>query len=253
MHEVMIIGAGPGGMAAAIQLKRYDITPVLLEQDCVGGLLRNANLVENYPGFPGGITGLELVELLERQLQYAGVDVTYETVLHVDVQNDIFLASTNKRVCASAIVVIATGTVPRTIPDLAIDHNASDRVYHEIVPVVDAENRRIAIIGGGDAAFDYALNLARKNEVTIINRSATVRCIPLLWNRSLQVDNITYMAEVTVKSIGDERGEVLIDCDGGDQIECDYVVIAVGRDPNVGMLSDELLERSNELIDVKKL
>ena len=66
VEGVTIIGAGPAGIAAAIQLKRYGITPLLLEKNMLGGLLRNANLVENYPGFPVGISGLHLTSLFER-------------------------------------------------------------------------------------------------------------------------------------------------------------------------------------------
>ncbi len=71
-EEVIIIGAGPAGMTAAIQLKRYGIPFVLLEKERVGGLLWNANLVENYPGFPAGVSGPRLVGLIEKQMERIG-------------------------------------------------------------------------------------------------------------------------------------------------------------------------------------
>src|SRR4030042_7192079 len=77
IEDIIIIGAGPAGLAAAIQLKRYGIRPLLFERAVVGGLLRNANLVENYPGFPRGITGPGLVKLFARQAHKRGVDLTH--------------------------------------------------------------------------------------------------------------------------------------------------------------------------------
>ena len=68
-QEVAIIGAGPSGIATAIQLKRYGIEPVILEKEEIGGVLKNANLVENYPGFPDGISGPELVKLFKKQVE----------------------------------------------------------------------------------------------------------------------------------------------------------------------------------------
>src|SRR3990172_4711953 len=78
--EVLIIGAGPAGIAAAIQLKRYGIPFVLLEKERVGGLLWNANLVENYPGFPAGVSGPKLVRLIEKQMERLGVVVAEDVV-----------------------------------------------------------------------------------------------------------------------------------------------------------------------------
>ena len=76
IESVAIIGAGPAGLSTALQLKRQGIKAVLFERDKVGGLLRNANLVENYPGFPGGLSGPKLVSLFEQQAWEAGVSIT---------------------------------------------------------------------------------------------------------------------------------------------------------------------------------
>jgi len=81
IKDVVIIGAGPAGISAAIQLKRYGIEPTLLEKEEIGGLLKNANLVENYPGFPNGVPGPELVKLFKKQLENAQIKVHFEKVL----------------------------------------------------------------------------------------------------------------------------------------------------------------------------
>ena len=89
VYSVAIIGE-VAGLAAAIQLKRYGIDALLLDAEAIGGLLRNANLVENYPGFPQGIPGIELARLFAGQLDQAGVTVTYARVSAVEDEGEAF-------------------------------------------------------------------------------------------------------------------------------------------------------------------
>ena len=97
MNNVAIIGAGPAGLSTAIQLKRYKIDPLLFEKNLVGGLLRNAHLVENYPGFTNGIVGIELAKHFLRHLYKTGVKVNYEEVKEVDYDEEKFFVKTNIR------------------------------------------------------------------------------------------------------------------------------------------------------------
>ncbi len=114
--EVVIIGAGPAGMTAAIQLKRYGIPFVLLEKERVGGLLWNANLVENYPGFPAGVSGPKLINLIEKQMKRIGVEVTFDTVTNLSLEDDRFLVETPRTSYLPKYVVVASGTRPNPIP-----------------------------------------------------------------------------------------------------------------------------------------
>src|SRR4030042_3304639 len=113
IYEVVIIGAGPAGISAALQLKRYGIDTALLERGDTGGLLRNANLVENYPAFPQGISGAELVQRLVEHLQCAAVKVTRAEVRAVSYQAGIFQISTTTGDFQASVLVIATGTKPK--------------------------------------------------------------------------------------------------------------------------------------------
>ena len=241
LYEVIIIGAGPAGLAAAIQLRRYGIEPLLFERDVTGGLLHNANLVENYPGFPGGVTGPELVRLMVEQADQAGVQVTFEAVTSLSYIEPLFQATTPQNTYQARRAVIATGTQSRRITDFPIPPHLQDRVLYEVFPLLRVHNRKMAIIGGGDAAFDYALNLSKHNQVTILNRSPQPRCLPLLWQRVSSVDTITYRQEIAVVKLIDTSTEgLLLECrtvDGVEWLGADYLIGAIGREARLDFLS----------------
>ncbi|MFO8100801.1 MAG: NAD(P)/FAD-dependent oxidoreductase [Dehalococcoidia bacterium] len=249
-EKVTIIGAGPGGIAAAIQLKRWGIEPVLLEKDHVGGLLVNANLVENYPGFPQGISGPELIRLFESQMQHTGVTVSFEEVLQVDYDQN-FILKTSRREFGSRFVIIASGTRPRPFTTFEIPANAAERVFYEVYQLVELKGQRIAIIGAGDAAFDYALNLAgRENEITILNRKAKPKCLPLLWERAQQSSRITYDEDTSITDIQRSGEGLELKCGNsrGDwELGADYVILAIGRNPQDDFLSGQLRKRTQKL------
>ena len=257
-RDVVIIGAGPAGMAAAIQLKRHGIEPVILEKGETGGLLKNANLVENYPGFPDGISGLSLIELFERQLARAGATVSSEKVLELEHTADVFSLKTNRRELRSSVAVIATGTKPKRVPEIRIAKGIDDRIFHEVHPIRGVKNRKIAIIGAGDAAFDYALGLSRENEVVILNKSGQEKCIPLLRERCMKSEAISYLTNLCVREVAGDGSRLVLFCLNGDsqkenQIWADYLVIAVGREPCLDYLSARLKSSLKDLTEEGKL
>jgi thioredoxin reductase len=243
VEDVIIIGAGPAGLAAAIQLKRYGIQALLLERGEVGGLLHNANLVENYPGFPRGISGARLVKLFARQASNVGVVVTHAEVTSIIYDQGAFQVETLQGSYLSRLAVIATGTKPLRIADLFIPEELQGRVFHEVHELVNIEGKSVAIIGGGDAAFDYALNLGKKNQVTILNRGEKPKCLPLLRERARMVDSIAYHDHTFVQKITkDLHPGMLVDCQtqaGELQFHADYLIIAIGREANMDCLSDQ--------------
>ncbi|HSB66081.1 MAG TPA: NAD(P)/FAD-dependent oxidoreductase [Anaerolineales bacterium] len=251
VEEVIIVGAGPAGLTAAIQLKRYGIHPVILERAEMGGLLLNANLVENYPGFPRGIRGPELVQLFIHQTQNLGIQVAIDEVVSVDFEQGLFQVVTHQTNYASKVVVVATGTRPLRLTDISIPDELADRIFYEVYPLLGVEGKRVVILGSGDAAFDYALNLSKKNQVTILMRGATHKCLPLLWERVQKVPGITYHTQAMVsKLVKSPQGGMLIDCQspaGGLQLYADYLVGAVGRQAQLDCLSASLCQLIPEL------
>ena len=251
VESVTIIGAGPAGLAAAIQLKRYGITPIILERALMGGLLHNANLVENYPGFPGGISGLELVRRFVEQVRRMGVDVTFEAVTLLEETGGQFRVTTPSRVFLSRIVVIATGTRPREFSDFEIPARLRERVFYEVFPLLGVEGKRMAIVGAGDAAFDYALNLSKRNQVVILNRGAQHKCLPLLWARSQAVSQISYHAQAVVSGLSEaSSGAIAIECAtpvGSINLDVDYLIGAIGREAQLDFVATQVLEGAAEL------
>ncbi|MCX6826997.1 MAG: NAD(P)/FAD-dependent oxidoreductase [candidate division Zixibacteria bacterium] len=187
LEEVIIIGAGPSGISAAIQLKRYGLEPVLFERQTL---------------------------------------------------------------------IIASGTEPRKFPD--IDYSLSDksRLYYEVEPLADISNEKIAIVGSGDIAFDYALSLSRKNEVIILNRSDKFKCLPLLWERALKSRNIVYHENTPIKAIRSNPDGLHITCRNRHnifEVDARYLLIAIGRKPCLGFVSENLKPRINSLRKSKTL
>ncbi len=221
-RNIAVIGAGPAGVAAAIQLKRGGFDPLVFERDRVGGLLVEANLVENYPGFPDGIAGHELALLMAAHLSRAGVNVVREEVALLERSKDAFSVHTPSGVTTAGTVVIASGTGPKALKGVRISRQAKDRVVYGIRGLEDVRDGRVAVIGGGEAAFDYALNIARHNDVTILHRSSHPRCIPVLRERCEASPRITYHSNTTVEEISATRDGVMLRCTGQPAGEMDH-------------------------------
>lgn len=231
--DVIIIGGGPAGMIAAIQLKRYGLEPVLYEPRQLGGLLWNANLVENYPGFPGGIPGPALVERITRQYTDLELTPTREEVLEIDFHDPHFIARTESGQRFARTLVIATGTIPNEFPPELIPLEAKGLVHYEVSRLLELRGANVGIIGAGDAAFDYALNLAsRDNRVTIFNRGHEIKALPLLLDRTANVENIHYLPHHALNKVrleGDHLALEMVDGQGRSVYKVDVLIGAIGR------------------------
>jgi len=256
-YQVVIIGAGPAGLAAAMQLKRQGIDPVVLERKQVGGLLLNANLVENYPGFVDGISGPELVSLFKDQAERLGVVIENEEVSSTSFIDNHFRIITNKRMLNSQLLIAGSGTKPRKIPDDLCSGDWDQSLYYEVYPLHEEKNRKIVIIGAGDAAFDYALNLSSDNRVTILNRGSKIKALPLLFERIQDNKAIRYLTNTEITGISKTASGMLdisISSTSPERsIECDYLLAAIGREPEYSFADQSIIEQKDKLLKDHKL
>jgi thioredoxin reductase len=251
VEDVVIIGAGPAGIAAAIQLKRYGLEPVVFEREKIGGLLHNANLVENYPGFPDGIPGSELIKLFSAQLNRLGIKTRRQEITGVDYCDGVFEISSLQETCFSEYLIIASGTTPNQFEHLDIPENLKDKVFYEVRDLVNVSNKEIVIVGAGDAAFDYALNLAQNdNHVTILNRGNEVKSLELLVTRVKEKANIDYkdFNEITSIFVNEKGMSLHLNSpEGKVHLFADYLLGALGRKPNQVFIRDNLRFQIEEL------
>lgn len=248
--DTAIVGCGPAGIAAAIQLRRSGVSCLVFERGRIGGLLLNANLVENYPGFPVGISGTDLAGLMMEHLRTHSIDVIPEAVSGLRLEDGGFTLVAGDAAFRSRITVVATGTKARCPEGVAIRKTAWPLVLDEIVSIVDVSEEHIVIVGAGDAAFDYALNLGRRNRVTILNRTERVRCLGILHERAESCGSIEYIPGTEAVEVAGAPGSglsILCRSKGRDRkIEADRLVFAIGREPELDLFSGwppELQER----------
>lgn len=256
VHDVAIIGAGPAGIAAAIQLKRYQIDALIFEKDEIGGLIRNANRIENYPGYPKGISGVRFVELMKMHLVNSGIEVINKRIDKLEFKNGVFSLKSGSEKINTQYLVLATGTKPYSIPELVIPKSIIDKVFYEVYPLINISNQTIAIIGAGDAAFDYALNLSRNNDVIILNRSGNIKALPILRQELIISDNIHYFANTKLIDLKTGNDKIVLNCiseKGEIEYSVDYLLIAIGREPDNDLIGSEIKTFFDELINLKKL
>lgn len=248
---VAIIGAGPAGLAAALQLKRYSIPTLLFEARQAGGLLWNANLVENYPGFPGGIPGPDLVHRILQQAEAIGVHVIPQAVVSLTYEKQMFSLLTSEGIYYCRTAVIASGTLPSSFEPGLIPIDALDKVFSEVYPLLELRDAQIAIVGAGDAAFDYALNLARRNSVVIFNRSDQVRCLPLLQQRAAASPGIAYHPQTCLNQVKlTDNGRLALSLEspaGAWEYTADYLIGALGRRANLDFISPDVQRQAARL------
>jgi thioredoxin reductase (NADPH) len=220
-------------------------------------MLNYAHLIENYPGFPKGISGEKLARQFLSHCRHLEIFEPEEEVLNVRYENGRFSLLTSIRELLVGIVVIATGTIPRIPGFIDPGHLRSGRVHTGISGLTSETGLEIGIIGGGDAAFDCALNLAeRGNRVDILMRSDIPRAMPLLVGRARLSHLVTVHSGLTPLRLDVEQGSARITFKtepGTITKTYTHLVLATGRDPALGFLSDNVRMQMQQLIDEKKL
>ena len=246
--ETVIIGAGPAGCAAAVQCRRLGLDVRLLDTTGrAGGLIREARLIENYPGLEA-VPGSEFAERLCSHLSRFGITVLDYRVDSIVRINNGFEIRSNQGVLTSGSVIVATGTVP---VDYSIPGNASSRLLRSILDIPAPVPFNTIVIGGGEAALDYAMNLEEKgSNVDVLVRNSCLRAagklkdevetrggVRILYNTE-PISIIISGSDLLVRYISDgNHGEHLVGA----------VLAATGRKPQLPVMPDELKHESGRV------
>jgi thioredoxin reductase len=223
-------------------MKRAGFEPLVLEKDEIGGLLLNANLVENYPGFPEGIRGKDLVTVFKKQLSRLGIVVTKGQVSNVISRDGHFYIMLEGKEIVSNSLIVASGTEPKALDIPGESELTGRKLFYEIKDIpLRKKNDTYVIIGGGDSAFDYALNISSEvKSVDIIFRGKHPKCLPLLSERVEEIENIRPHPKILPRAFEEHKGIITKCTSASQEIEfpSDYALVAGGRKPNIDFLPE---------------
>lgn len=247
MYDVLIIGAGPSGMTAAIYAARAGYKTAILEHGVPGGQAATTDMIENYPGFPEGIAGPELMMKFFEQTQTFGVEFIYEPVQSLNVTGDIKLVITDKQTIESKVVVIASGAKPRTLGVVNEDRLRGRGVsYCATCDGFFFRDQPVAVIGGGDTAVEEAMYLTKMcSSVTLIHRRDELRANKLAQSRAFSNEKLHILYDTVVDEIvGEDKVSQLKlrnkKTDETSTLDVNGVFIFVGYLPNDSFFPPEL-------------
>lgn len=245
MERVVIIGSGPAGLTAAIYAARANLAPHVLAGAMYGGQLMFTTEVENYPGFPAGIMGPELMEHFRTQAERFGARVEFRDATGVDFSRSgdgALIVQAGDETIRAESVVIATGASARWL-EVPGEAKLRGRGVSTCATCDGAffREKRIAVVGGGDSALEEALFLTRfAAHVTVVHRRDVLRASKVMIARAQSHPKISFKYDRAVEAIhGAERveGVTLRDTRGGgtEEFATDAVFIAIGHTPNTGI------------------
>ncbi|MEM1941724.1 MAG: thioredoxin-disulfide reductase [Candidatus Nitrosocaldus sp.] len=246
-YSVIILGSGPAGLTAAIYTARAKLDTLVISGNLPGGQLMNTGTVENFPGFPHGIFGPELMMNMRAQAERFGATMLDDVATSVDFMHNPFIINTvDKRFEADA-VIIATGASPRKLGLKSEERFAGKGVSYCATcdgPFFKGED--LVVVGGGDSAVEEALFLTKfANRVQIVHRRDRLRASKILQDRAFTNPKISFVWNSIVEDIlGDRKvNAVLIRDIRNDkqyELKCGGVFVAIGHEPNTQIFKGQI-------------
>ena len=253
-RKVIIIGSGPAGLTAALYAARANLEPLVFEGNQPGGQLTITTDVENYPGFPSGIMGPELMENFREQAKRFGAECYFKHVTKVDFNNRPFKVWVGKDEYSSDAIIIATGASAKM---LGLDkENELMGFGVSACATCDGffyKDKKVLVVGGGDTAMEEATYLTKfASEVVIIHRRDTFRASKVMVDRVMKNSKVRVIWDVVMKDIEGTKESgvksVILENQKTKKRfneDCDGVFLAIGHKPNTDLFKDQLDTNEN--------
>ena len=245
--KVLILGSGPAGLSAALYAARAELAPVVLTGMELGGQVSLTYTVENYPGFPDGISGTQLVELFQKQAERFGARVEFDTAVEADLSKRPFRIRTYNGEYLADTLIITTGATPLHL-NVPGETELTGRgvSYCATCDGWFFKDKDVIVVGGGDSALEEGIFLTRfANSVTIVHRRDTLRAGAILQTRAMENPKIKFIWNTVVSEIQGEEAVKTVrlkDTVTGEESELttDGVFIFIGHEPNTQLFKDQL-------------
>jgi len=260
-YQVIIIGGGPAGLTAGLYTSRARLSSLLIERGLVGGQIADAELVENYPGFAQGISGLELGQLMHQQATKYGLNTVIAEVTGIELKGEEKVVKTTKSDFTTKAVIIASGSERRKL-GIPGEENLTGRgvSYCATCDAPFFKDKPVAVVGGGNAAITEALYLAKfASRVIVIHRRDQLRASRILEERALAEPKIEFQWNSVVEGIeGEEMVKRLslhqVTTGKKSTLDVAGVFIAIGLKPNTDFLKGVLpLDEAGYIITNDKM
>jgi thioredoxin reductase (NADPH) len=243
--KVLILGSGPAGLAAALYAARANLEPVLLTGMELGGQVSLTNTIENYPGFPEGVGGQELSDLIQKQAEKFGASVEYDTATEVDLSERPFIVKTYNGEYLAETLIIATGAQAKHL-DVPGEKELTGRgvSYCATCDGWFFKDKDVVVVGGGDSALEESLFLTRyAKSISIIHRRDSLRAGMILQQRALNHPKIKFIWDTVVTDIvGEEKVNKVkllnVKTDERSELDSDGVFIFIGHIPNTQIFAN---------------
>ena len=254
-YDVIIVGGGPAGLTAGLYTARARRNSLLIEKIATGGWIVNAGLVENYPGFPQGINGLELADLMSEQAKKYGLEIFLAEVTGLELKGGQKIVKTTEGDFAAKAVIIAGGSdrVKLGVPGEQ-EFTGKGVAYCAICDAAFFRDLPVAVAGGGNAAINEALHLSKfASKVIMIHRRQELRAIRILQEKAFAEPKIEFLWDTVVEAI--EGADVvkrlrLRNVLSGEKSTLDIsgIFVAIGSKPNTDYLKGVLSLEANGYI-----